>query len=95
MRRYVTLPNIIYFILTCFVINSFMLVKAFPLSLVLIAPLFLGLNVIPGMKPKGTKKLRIKLCNHGTVLLGIFAFSLIPSLIWHMALAFFLLPLSW
>ena len=95
MRRYITLPNIIYFILTCLVINSFTLVKAFPLSLVLIIPLFIVLNIIPGMKPKGTKKLRIRLCNHGTVLLGIFAFSLIPSLIWHITLAFFLLPHSY
>ena len=95
MRRYITLPNIIYLILTCFVINSFTLVKAFPLSLVLIIPLFIVLNIIPGMKPKGTKKLRIRLCNHGTVLLGIFAFSLIPSLIWHITLAFFLLPHSY
>lgn len=95
MRRYVTLPNIIYFILTCFVINSFMLVKAFPLSLILIIPLFTVMNIIPGMKPKGTKKFRIRLCNHGTVLLGIFAFSLIPSLIWHTVLACITLPMAY
>ncbi len=92
MRRYITLPNIIYFILISILLNSYMLVKAYPLLLIAIIPLFILLNILPGMSPKGTKKLRIKLCNHGTALLAIFSFSLIPSLIWHTIIAFRVLP---
>ena len=44
------------------------------------------------MWPRGTKRLGIRLCNHGTLLLALFAFSLIPSLAWHVLLAFRLLP---
>ena len=44
------------------------------------------------MKPTGTKRLRLKLCNHGTLLLTIFVWSLIPSLIWHIVLAFHTIP---
>lgn len=92
MRKYITLSNVIYFILISILLNSYMLVKASPYFLIPIIPLFLLLNIIPGIRPRGTKKLRIKLCNHGTVLLALFAFSLIPSLIWHTVLAFRLLP---
>lgn len=92
MRKYITLSNVIYFIWISILLNSYMLVKASPYFLIPIIPLFLLLNIIPGIRPRGTKKLRIKLCNHGTVLLALFAFSLIPSLIWHTVLAFRLLP---
>lgn len=92
MKKHITLPNILYFIVITVLLNSYVLVKASPYSLIAIIPLFLLLNIIPGIRPKGTKKLRLKLCNHGTVTLTLFAFSLIPSLIWHAMLAFRLLP---
>ncbi len=69
-----------------------MLVKRAPFSLTAIIPLFILLNLFVGTKPKGTKKLRLKLCNHGTVLLAVFACSLVPSLIWHTVLAFLTIP---
>lgn len=92
MRRYITLPNMIYFILMTALLNSYMLVKSFPYLLILILPLFLLLNTLPGMRPRGTKNFRLKLCNHGTLLLSIFVGSLIPSLIWHAVLAFLTIP---
>ena len=69
-----------------------MLVKTSPLTLLAIIPLFVLLNSLVGIKPAGTKKLRLKLCNHGTLLLTIFVGSLIPSLIWHIVLAFLTIP---
>ena len=95
MHRYITFINVIYFVLICFSLNSFVLVKAFPLLLILIVPLFIMLNIFPGIRPRGTKNLRIKLCNHGTVLLTLFAFSLIPSIVWHIILAFYVVPESY
>jgi triacylglycerol lipase len=82
----------IYFILMSLLLNSYMLVKAFPFMLLIIVPVFIFLNLFVGMKPTGTKRLRLKLCNHGTLLLTIFVCSLVPSLIWHIVLAFRTIP---
>ena len=92
MKRYMTPAGIFYFLLTSFLINSYMLAKASPLTLLAIVPLFLLLNLFPGMKPKGTKLLRLRFCNHGTLLLAIFVWSLIPSIVWHAVLAFLTIP---
>lgn len=73
-------------------LNSYMLVKASPYALMIIVPLFLLLNALPGMRLTGTKRLRLRLCNHGAVLLAIFICSLIPSLIYHIILAFLTIP---
>ena len=69
-----------------------MLVKASPYALMIIVPLFLLLNALPGMRLTGTKRFRLRLCNHGAVLLAIFICSLIPSLIYHIILAFLTIP---
>jgi triacylglycerol lipase len=82
----------IYFILMSLLLNSYMLVKALPFMLLIIIPVFIFLNLFVGMKPTGTKRLRLKLCNHGTLLLTIFVCSLVPSLIWHIVLAFRTIP---
>jgi len=95
MRKYITLPHIICFILLTLLINSYLLIKKLPYLLILIIPLFILLNILPGICPRGTKKLRIKLCNHGTSILILFVLSLIPSIVWHLALAFRLLPESY
>jgi len=92
MRRYITPTYVIYFILMSLLLNSYMLVKTSPLTLLAIIPLFVLLNSLVGIKPAGTKKLRLKLCKHGTLLLTIFVGSLIPSLIWHIVLAFLTIP---
>lgn len=92
MKKCLTFANVIYFILTVILLNSYMLVKLSPYALILILPLFLLLNLLPGMRICGTKRLRLRICNHGTVLLSIFVCSLIPSLIYHIVLAFLTLP---
>ncbi|MBR2465293.1 MAG: triacylglycerol lipase [Clostridia bacterium] len=92
MRRYFTLPNVIYFVLLSILLNSYMLIKTSPYLLILIIPVFVLLNMLAGIRPAGTKSIRIKLCNHGATLLALFTFSLIPSLIWHIILAVQTLP---
>ena len=92
MKKCLTLSNVIYFVLMAVLLNSYMLVKASPYTLIGIVPLFLFLNIAPGMHLVGTKRLRLRICNHGTVLLAIFVCSLIPSLIYHVVLAFLTIP---
>jgi len=95
MKRYITLPYIMNFILISFLLNSYMVVRTAPYILILLIPLFLLLNILPGMNPKGTKSLRLKICNHGTLVLMMFIGSLIPSLIWHAVLAVLTIPHSY
>lgn len=92
MKRYITPTGILYFILASFLLNSYLLVKASPYTLFLLIPLFLLLNAVPGMHLADAKSRRLKLCNHGTLLLAIFVCSLIPSILWHGALAFLTIP---
>lgn len=94
MKRYITFFNIISLILVSVICNSYLLVKAFPYLLWLIIPLFLCLNILPGIRPRGTKKRSLILCNHGTAVLFIFVLALIPSAILHTVLAFHFLPQS-
>lgn len=95
MKKYITFENIFYFLIMSFLLNCYMLVKAYPLILIGVIPIFILLNIQPGIRPNGTKKFSIKLCNHGAVILTIFALSLIPSLIWHIILAFRTIPHSY
>ena len=92
MKRYISFTNFMYFMILSFLFNSFLLVKDIPSLLILFIPILILLNIIPGLRPKGTKKFRLKLCNHGTTVLTIFIFSLVPSIVWHSILAFRLLP---
>ena len=92
MKRNITPACIMYFILMSLLLNSYMAVKASPFLLWFIIPLFILLNALVGIKPKGTRNLRLRLCNHGNLLLTVFACSLIPSVIWHIVLAFLTIP---
>lgn len=92
MKRYITLANVVYFMIMAFLLNSYLLVKHSPYWLIAIIPLFLLLNVLPGARLRGTRSLRLRLCNHGTALLILFVCTLIPSLLFHAVLAFFTVP---
>ncbi|MBO7303634.1 MAG: triacylglycerol lipase [Clostridia bacterium] len=95
MKKYITIPNIIYLIFAVFLFNSYLLIDKTLYSLIFIIPLFILLNILPGIKPKETKRRRLKFSSHGANVLFIFTCSLIPSVIWHTVLAFVLLPDSY
>lgn len=92
MKKSVIFYNAFYFIIISFLFNSYMLVKHNPLLLIVLIPLYIIMNVFPGIKPEGTKRMNLRICNHGAVLLAIFAWSLIPSVLWHIVLAVRILP---
>ena len=92
MKRYIIPVNIGYFLLLTVVFNSYMLIKNALWALAIIIPAFLALSILPGTSPRGTKRLKWRICNHGTTVLSIFTWTLIPSLLWHVALAFLTLP---
>ena len=92
MKNFFKPINFLYFILISFIINSFILIRAFPLILVIIIPLFLFINIFAGTIKIKTKSSRLKICNHGGIILSIFALSLIPSIIYQAILAIITIP---
>jgi len=56
MKRYINFPNIIYFLLICFIFNCYMLIKQMPLLLVVIIPLFFAFKRDSGSKTTGSQE---------------------------------------
>ena len=52
MKKYITFTNILYFVLLSVIFNSCLLVKASPYLLIPIIPLFILLNILPGINIK-------------------------------------------
>ncbi len=73
--------------LVSFTANSFVLIKLFPQSLYIILPVFLFLSVFAGTLFTKIKSRRIRVCQHGTVLLYSFCASVIISAVYQTFLA--------
>lgn len=95
MKKYITFRNIVSFILAGALFNSFLIVCDMPYLLILVIPLFILLNFLPTVRVGKTKKLRLRLCRHGTAVLFVFAMSVVVSLSVHAVLAFYLLPCAY
>lgn len=76
------------------VANCFCLVSAAPVWLLLLIPVFLALNFLPGVFIIQTNTLRLRVCNHGAVLLVAFQVSLVATVIYQIILAIMLIPLA-
>ena len=92
MKKFWTIPNIIYTVLFCLIANGSVFVFKNLLTLVFIIPFLVFLFGFGGISTLKTKKKRLKVCYHGGVLLTIFAVSLPVSAFYHTVLAFRLLP---
>ena len=89
MKRFISPINLLYSGLVCLVANAFILVEVSLWFLLLLIPVFLFLNLFAGTLTSETKRLRLRICHHGGVLLGAFAISLLVSVLYHAALAIF------
>lgn len=83
MKRFVTPINLVYSGLVCLVANAYILVDVSLWFLVLLIPIFLFLNLFAGTLSSETKRIRLRICHHGGVLLGAFVMSLPVSLLFH------------
>ncbi len=92
MNRWFRAANLLYLLLFCLLANSFLLVKAYLPSLILIVPLFLFINVFAGALRVKSIKRRLVICHHGGVVLGVFALSLVVAVTYHAILAVYTLP---
>ena len=94
MKKCITPINIVYFLLISIIVNSYLLVKLSPYTLIAMIPLFVLINIVAGLG-LDTQRRRVKTCNHGAVILAVFCASLIPSIIYHTILAFIMIPNSY
>ena len=93
-KRFIT-AFFIYSLIFAFVSNSFILVKAHLKSLFLILPLFIFSVALAGILGLKSRKLRLRICYHGIVLLSAFCISVYLSIIYHIVLAFITIPDSY
>ncbi len=92
MKRTRVLQYILYTALLSVIANSFCLVARERVSLFLLLPLFIGINLFAGTVLPWTKNRRIRICRHGETLLSAFAWSLPVVAAYHVVLAFLTLP---
>lgn len=78
--------------LISFIANSFLIVRQLPSLLFAIVPAFLLVNIFAGVLLAETKSKKLKICQHGTVLLYAFYISLIVSFAHQIPLAFRTIP---
>ena len=92
MKRFFTPVNILYLLAISFTVNSFVLIEKYPQIMFVIIPLFAVINVFAGTRRLKTKSKRLKICCHGGTALCIFVLSALISLIYHVVMAFVLIP---
>ena len=87
MKRFITPLNLFYSALVCIVANAYILIDFSQWFLLILSVLFLFINLFVGLLTSETKRIRLRLCHHGGVLLGAFAMSLLVSITYHVVLA--------
>ena len=92
MKKTISFSIIVYSLILAFIANSYLLVENNVGLWYLIIPAFIVINVFAGIFGIQTKKLRLKICNHGVIMLSAFRFSLAVSLVWQVFLAYKYLP---
>lgn len=89
MRRFISPINVFYSVLVSFLANAYFLLDISMWFLLLLIPIFLFLTLSAGMLTTETKRIRLRVCHHGGVMLGTFALSLVVSVLYHAILALF------
>ncbi len=75
-----------------FIANGFLFIRLFPQSLWVVVPVFFLLNLLAGTLPVRTRSKRLRICHHGTLLLSAFCVSVTVSVLYHIFLAFRVIP---
>ena len=87
MKRFISPLNLFYSALVCVVANAYILIDFSKWFLLILGALFLFINLFIGLLTTETKRMRLRICHHGGVLLGAFAMSLLVSIVYHVVLA--------
>lgn len=88
MRSFLNVINIISLIVIFCAANCYIFAVKYPTIIWLMLTAFLLVNIFVGTRRLKASGLRFNICNHGGILLIIFALSVIMSVIYHIVLAF-------
>ena len=92
MKHFFKPVNILYLPAISFIVNSFVLIEKQWQIIFLIISVFVLINVFAGTRRLKTKSKRLKICCHGGTMLCVFVLSALISLIYHIVMAFVLIP---
>ena len=84
--------TVTYSAIISFIANSFTFIKSTTQSLFIIIPVFVLINVFAGIFTINVKSFKLKVCNHGTILLTVFYISVIVSTVYHIILGIKTIP---
>ena len=91
-RKMALIYHLLFFCLLTLAANCYMLIKANWMWVLLAIPSFLAVNIFAGFYNKDIPTKRLKVCNHGVVSLCLFLVSSVISIVYHIFLAFKILP---
>ena len=92
MKKLINPLNFLYLFISCLIANSFLVAYHWQWSLIVLLPLFLFVVVGGSVFLLKTRKVRLRVLYHGAVLLCIFTLSLVVAFVYHIVLAFLMLP---
>lgn len=84
--------TIIFTVLYGFVSNSYLAMKEKPIIIAPVIAVFIFINLFIGFGSRKVHGARMKICNHGAEALLLFAITTIVSVIYHIVIAFVLIP---
>ena len=95
-RNYLeTFLFIINSLILCFTMNCFELMRKYLWSIPIVLLLFAGANALPFYSKQELPNKRFKICAHGNRCLKSFIITLIFTVIYHVVMAFVLIPDKW
>ena len=95
-RNYLeTFLFIINSLILCFTMNCFVLMQKYLWLIPIVLLLFVGANALPFYSKQELPNKRFKICAHGNRCLKSFVITLIFTVIYHVVMAFVLIPDKW
>ncbi len=92
MKKFFTLPNIVYTLLFFVSANGYMAMRRYPAAIAFAVLFLLAFSIFAGMFTLDSKRLRLRICYHGGVLLTVCTAAVPVSLFYHAILLFYLRP---
>lgn len=92
MKKFFNFPNILYTILFFVSANGYMCMRRYSFTIPIIVLFVLAFSIFAGMFTLDSKRMRLRICYHGSVLLTVCTAAVPISLFYHAILLFYLRP---
>ena len=88
MKKVIPISVAVYSVVITLIANCYPLLHSYPCLWYAAVPIFLAISIFAGIFGIETKKLRLRISNHGVILLSVFRISTVLSVIIQTVLAF-------